>query len=99
MQVKYNPCVIVSAGVEFAPQMRQPWLNFSIDPLTTSEVARMLGISQSRVRQYILAKRLKAKKLGRDLVVEREEAERFKREGRLPEGRPASGEHKPLRKR
>jgi hypothetical protein len=33
------------------------------------------------------------------LVVEREEAERFKREGRLPEGRPASGEHKPLRKR
>ena len=59
----------------------------------------MLGISQSRVRQYILAKRLKAKKLGRDLVVEREEAERFRREGRLPEGRPANVRTKPLRKR
>jgi predicted transcriptional regulator len=58
----------------------------------------MLGISQSRVRQYILAKRLKAKKLGRDLVVEREEAERFLREGRLPEGRPSGAGKKPLRK-
>jgi hypothetical protein len=59
----------------------------------------MLGISQSRVRQFILAKRLKARKLGRDLVVERKEAERFRREGRLPEGRPASTEQKLLRKR
>jgi hypothetical protein len=59
----------------------------------------MLGISQSRVRQFILAKRLKARKLGRDLVVERREAERFRREGRLPEGRPASARKKPSRKR
>jgi len=59
----------------------------------------MLGVSQSRVRQYILAKRLKAKKLGRDLVVEQKEAERFKREGRLPEGRPASAKNKLSRKR
>jgi len=59
----------------------------------------MLGVSQSRVRQYILAKRLKAKKLGRDLVVEQKEAERFRREGRLPEGRPAAAKHKLSRKR
>ena len=59
----------------------------------------MLGVSQSRVRQFVLAKRLKAKKFGRDLVVERKEAERFRREGRLPEGRPASPKKKPLRKR
>ena len=59
----------------------------------------MLGISQSRVRQFILAKRLKARKLGRDLVIERKEAERFRREGRLPEGRPASAKRKPSRKR
>jgi len=59
----------------------------------------MLGISQSRVRQFVLAGRLKAKKLGRDLVIERKEAERFRREGRLPEGRPASVRKKPLRKR
>jgi hypothetical protein len=59
----------------------------------------MLGVSQSRVRQYILAKRLKARKLGRDLVVARGEAERFRREGRLPQGRPPSLKKKPSRKR
>jgi hypothetical protein len=59
----------------------------------------MLGVSQSRVRQFVLMKRLKAKKFGRDLVIERKEAERFKREGRLPEGRPVSAKRKPLRKR
>jgi hypothetical protein len=59
----------------------------------------MLGVSQSRIRQFILANRLKARKLGRDLVVERKEAERFKREGRLPEGRPAGGRKKRSRKR
>jgi excisionase family DNA binding protein len=70
-----------------------------IDPLTTAEVARMLGVSQSRVRQFILAKRLVAKKLGRDLAIERTEAERFKREGRLPQGRPPSLKKKRSRKR
>ena len=76
------------------------WTTISdIDPVTTAEVARMLGISQSRVRQFILAGRLKAKKLGRDLVIERKEAERFRREGRLPEGRPASTKRKRSRKR
>jgi hypothetical protein len=59
----------------------------------------MLGVSQSRVRQFILMKRLKAEKFGRDLVIERKEAERFRREGRLPEGRPASARRKRLRKR
>jgi hypothetical protein len=59
----------------------------------------MLGVSQSRIRQFVLAKRLKAKKLGRDLVIERKEAERFRREGRLPEGRPASARRKRSRKR
>jgi excisionase family DNA binding protein len=85
---------------EFSSPKAAVWGSFwDIDPLTTVEVARMLGISQSRVRQYILAKRLKAKKFGRDLVVERKEAERFRREGRLPEGRPADARRKPLRKR
>jgi len=59
----------------------------------------MLGVSQSRVRQFILMKRLKAEKFGRDLVIERKEAERFRREGRLPEGRPANVRRKRLRKR
>jgi excisionase family DNA binding protein len=65
-----------------------------LDPLTTEEVAQMLGVSQSRVRQFVLAKRLKARKLGRDLVIERKEAERFGREGRLPKGRPAGSRKK-----
>jgi hypothetical protein len=59
----------------------------------------MLGVSQSRVRQFILAKRLKARKLGRDLMVERRDAERFRREGRLPEGRPVRTKRQPSRKR
>jgi hypothetical protein len=58
----------------------------------------MLGVSQSRVRQFVLARRLKAEKYGRDLMIERKEAERFRREGRLPEGRPAGARKKPLRK-
>ena len=70
-----------------------------IDPLTTTQVARMLGVSQSRVRQFILAGRIKAKKMGRDLVIERRDAERFKRSGRLPKGRPAWLEKKTSRKR
>jgi excisionase family DNA binding protein len=71
----------------------------SIDPLTTAEVARMLGVSQSRIRQFVMAGRLKAKKLGRDLVIEKKEAERFRREGRLPQGRPAGLKLKISRKR
>jgi hypothetical protein len=59
----------------------------------------MLGVTQSRVRHYILAKRLKAKKMGRDLVIERKEAERFKRDGRLPAGRPPRSKRKRARKR
>jgi predicted transcriptional regulator len=59
----------------------------------------MLGISQSRVRQYVLAKRIKARKMGRDLVIEKNEAERFLREGRLPTGRPSNAKSKTLRKR
>jgi excisionase family DNA binding protein len=79
----------------------EPWFCYSdaIDALTTEQVARMLGVSRARVRQFILAKRLKAKKIGRDHFIEQKEAERFKREGRLPEGRPPNKRRKPLRKR
>ena len=88
------------SGGEFSPQTDGFGVTcVVIDPLTTAQVARMLGVSQSRVRQFVLTKRLKAKKFGRDLVIERKEAERFRREGRLPEGRPVSVKRKPLRKR
>jgi excisionase family DNA binding protein len=97
---KDNASVIVITGAIFLP--KPSILTYSsgiIDPLTTAEVARMLGVSQSRVRQFVLTKRLKAKKFGRDLVIEHREAERFKREGRLPQGRPVSKKRKPSRKR
>ena len=37
--------------------------------LTTTQAARILGVSPSRVRQLILANRLPATKIGRDLFV------------------------------
>ena len=38
--------------------------------ITTTEAARRLGISQARVRQLILAKRLPATRLGRDWAID-----------------------------
>ena len=38
--------------------------------LTTAEAGRVLGVNASRVRQLILAGRLPARKLGRDLFVD-----------------------------
>lgn len=37
--------------------------------MTTTAVAKELGISQARVRQLVLAGRLKATKLGRDVFI------------------------------
>lgn len=37
--------------------------------LTTSEAAKVLGVTQARVRQMILAEQLPAEKFGRDLMI------------------------------
>jgi excisionase family DNA binding protein len=53
--------------------------------VTTKRAAEILGISDSRMRQLILAGRLPAKKIGRDwLIREKDLAKMF---GRRP-GRP-----------
>jgi len=45
--------------------------------LTTKEAGERLGVSASRVRQFILEERLEAVKRGRDLFLEENEVDRF----------------------
>jgi len=54
---------------------------------TTTECAKLLGISQARVRQLILNNQLRAKKMGRDWIIEKEDVEKFSTQRRKP-GRP-----------
>lgn len=56
--------------------------------ITTAEAAVILKISPVRVRQLIKDGRIKTEKLGRDHLLDREEVERFAKDGRLPWGRP-----------
>ena len=49
---------------------------------TTAEAAKMLGVSPARVRQFVLAGRIKAQKLGRDLLITEKEINRFNRTDR-----------------
>ena len=55
--------------------------------LTTTQTAELLGVSPSRVRQLILANRLPAQKIGRDLFVKEHDAIKFASINR-PHGRP-----------
>src|SRR5262245_34959466 len=72
------------------------------DHYTVEEAAQMLGKAEYTVRQWCLDKRIRAKKKksGRGKhqawVIERDELERYQREGLLPEGKP---DHVPLRRR
>ena len=50
--------------------------------VTTKEAARNLGVTSARVRQLIKDGRLTAEKRGRDHLIEDEEVERFRRQGR-----------------
>jgi len=53
--------------------------------LTTNQVAQKLNLTPSRVRQLIMAGRLPAEKIGRDLFVKEQDLKNFKRQ---PRGRP-----------
>ncbi len=53
--------------------------------LTTTQAAYFLGVTPGRVRQLVLAGRLKAIKNGRDLFVKKKELDRFERK---KHGRP-----------
>jgi excisionase family DNA binding protein len=54
--------------------------------LTTEQVAERLGITPRRVRALITAGRLKAKKIGRDYLIDSRDLAKFTP---LPPGRPA----------
>ena len=56
--------------------------------ITTSEAANLLGVSASRVRQFILDGRLSAKKIGRDQLLYKLEVLDFSTIPRVRSGRP-----------
>jgi len=58
------------------------------NPISTSEAAKILGVSASRVRQLILEGRLEATKVGRDQLLERQKVEDFALIPRERTGRP-----------
>lgn len=57
-------------------------------PISTSEAAKILGISASRVRQLIIDGRLEATKVGRDQLLEKDLVEKFALIPRERTGRP-----------
>jgi excisionase family DNA binding protein len=67
--------------------------------ITTKSAAEILGVTPVRVRQLIQQGQLLAQKQGRDHLLNKEEVQRFNRQGRRPSGRPSKTERKHLRMR
>jgi excisionase family DNA binding protein len=61
-----------------------------MEMLSTLEAAEKLGVSPIRIRQLIQDGKIKAKKLGRDYVIEESELESVKTYGKA--GRPVKKE-------
>lgn len=56
--------------------------------ITTAEAAEILGVSASRVRQFILEGRLESTKVGRDQLLKQSDVEDFASKPRERTGRP-----------
>lgn len=56
--------------------------------LTTRQAAQVLGVTPSRVRQFIMEGRLEAQKFGRDLLISPVNLEVFAVQARERTGRP-----------
>ena len=54
--------------------------------ITTAQAAEQLGVTRGRVLQYIWSGRLKARKIGRDYILDSRAVAAFRP---LPPGRPA----------
>jgi excisionase family DNA binding protein len=61
------------------------------DYITTTDAAKLLGVSPSRVRQYHLEGVLPGEKVGRDLVFKTAAVRKFRKP---PRGRPKSAADK-----
>jgi site-specific DNA-methyltransferase (cytosine-N4-specific) len=59
---------------------------------TTEEAAKYLGVSSSRIRQFIIGERLESVKYGRDHLIQEVELERFAKNGKKKRGRPKKAE-------
>ncbi|KMP11117.1 hypothetical protein UZ36_05560 [Candidatus Nitromaritima sp. SCGC AAA799-C22] len=55
---------------------------------TTEDAAKYLGVTPSRVRQFIIENRLKSKKYGRDHLIDKTDLEKFAKLGKKKRGRP-----------
>ncbi|MBI5740206.1 MAG: helix-turn-helix domain-containing protein [Nitrospirae bacterium] len=55
---------------------------------TTEEAAQYLGVTSSRIRQFIISERLESDKYGRDHLIREDELERFAKDGKKKRGRP-----------
>ncbi|HOE19273.1 MAG TPA: helix-turn-helix domain-containing protein [Syntrophorhabdaceae bacterium] len=55
---------------------------------TTAEAAKYLGVTPSRIRQFIVGERLESVKYGRDHLIRKTELERFAKNGKKKRGRP-----------
>ena len=66
---------------------------------TTEGAAKYLGVTASRVRQFIMENRLRSVKYGRDHLIEESELKEFARHGKKKRGRPEKDVQKDLRKR
>ncbi len=55
---------------------------------TTEEAAQYLGVTSSRIRQFIIGERLESYKHGRDHLIDEVELERFAKNGKKKRGRP-----------
>lgn len=58
---------------------------------TTEEAAQYLGVTSSRIRQFIISERLESEKYGRDHLIRKDELERFAKNGKKKRGRPKKG--------
>lgn len=55
---------------------------------TTEDAAKYLGVTPSRVRQFIMENRLKSVKYGRDHLIQESELLQFAKHGKKKQGRP-----------
>lgn len=66
---------------------------------TTDDAAKYLGVTASRVRQFIMESRLDSEKYGRDHLIQESVLEEFAKNGKMKRGRPKNGAKYILRKR